>query len=899
MTIEELRVLITAETSGLRREVNGVRGQMNNLSRSANTATAGIRSAFKKMVAGIVALGIGRAIKSSIKSAMDAIESENLFDTVMGQWTKSVRAWSMELQKDLGLNAYEVRKNVGVLYNMTQSMGIAEKSALDMSKQLTELAYDMGSFYNISNEEAFNKLRAGITGETEPLKRLGILVDENTIKQVAYQKGIAAVGSELNQQQKVMARYMAIMEQTKNAQGDLARTIDSPANQLRVLSTQLDVIKINIGQAFMPIVQIVIPILSNLAKWLVNITSLIAEFSQALFGMGNAQVNQANTAAMATTGQKNLGKATEEAGKKAKGSTAGFDEINKLQQSMPKGSTASVGVETPSNPQAGPSIDTDGMETTKSRMQLLAEEVISVFKNIHTEISDYVGKINDAFSGISPTLEPIRNIGKNIAISFSKIGQTAVKLKDKFLKPLGDYILLKFVPSIATTFTDVFAPIFADTASWSVSEFATIFENATQANVDLLESVWLPSMEQFREMFAEVLPEIGEGFQSLLDNTIKPFVDYLYNEFILPIATALNETLIPIFTDIGVAAFKQFANTFRWAVELINSIYKTILKPVFDLIKDIVLDVLSTVKKLWDKYGDTLLRNIQEFIQGVQDTIQKLWDDVYEPIIKPFLEEVKRLWDEHISVLIEKVGELVMKFANGALEIYNGFIKPLIDWFIENLAPSVTKVINTVVKIIGGIVGTISDVVGDIIDIFGGIIDFISGVFSQDWEKAWKGVKKIFGGIWDTFVDIAKAPLNLIIKAINYVISKMNKIQISIPDWVPKIGGKSFGVDIPEIPMLARGGIVDNPTLAMIGEAGKEAVVPLENTSFVNTLAGALGSAVMNAIQVSSFGGQSSNMNNEDKELVLELDGTELGRVLLSKINTEKERQGVNIFATT
>lgn len=124
----------------------------------------------------------------------------------------------------------------------------------------------MASFYNLNTEEAFNKIRAGITGETEPLKALGILVDENTIKQVAYSTGIARTGSELTQQQKVMARYMAILKQTGNAQGDLARTMNSPANLFRRLKTEIKNCTTVLGSIFIPVIQAVVPYIISFVR---------------------------------------------------------------------------------------------------------------------------------------------------------------------------------------------------------------------------------------------------------------------------------------------------------------------------------------------------------------------------------------------------------------------------------------------------------------------------------------------------------------------------------------------------------------------------------------------------------------------------------------------------------
>ena len=135
-----------------------------------------------------------------------------------------------------------------------------------MSEGLTKLSYDMASFYNLNPEEAFNKLKSGISGEAEPLKALGILVNDNTIKTYAYANGIAKQGKELTESQKVQARYGAIMEATKKAQGDLARTMDSPTNKLRIMQEQVNQLGIKFGQLLIPVVDKLINIVSPLVN---------------------------------------------------------------------------------------------------------------------------------------------------------------------------------------------------------------------------------------------------------------------------------------------------------------------------------------------------------------------------------------------------------------------------------------------------------------------------------------------------------------------------------------------------------------------------------------------------------------------------------------------------------
>ena len=185
MTVDELEVLITANTNELRKEMGNANKSISGLKKSADKSTKGVSSAFKALKTGIVALGIGKVIKDSISAGMDAIESDSLFSTVMGDNSEAVREWSNSVADALGLSAVNMQKNIGVVYNMTSSMGVAEDNALKLSKGVSVLAEDMASFYNLDSAEAFNKLRAGLTGETEPIKALGILVDENTVKQTA------------------------------------------------------------------------------------------------------------------------------------------------------------------------------------------------------------------------------------------------------------------------------------------------------------------------------------------------------------------------------------------------------------------------------------------------------------------------------------------------------------------------------------------------------------------------------------------------------------------------------------------------------------------------------------------------------------------------------------------
>lgn len=220
-----------------------------------------------------LAMGVaGAAITATnvklVTMAATAEESENLFEVSMGNMADAARKWSEELSDSLGLNEFELRRTIGTLNVMLKSMGLSEDAAYGMSSSLVQLSHDMASFFNLSPDEAFQKIQSGITGEVEPLKRLGIIVNETTIKNFALTNGIIKQGEAMTEQQKILARYGVIMEATKNAQGDLARTIDSTTNQWRLLTAGVQELSVKIGQNLLPVVNSLISVGVKLVRWL-------------------------------------------------------------------------------------------------------------------------------------------------------------------------------------------------------------------------------------------------------------------------------------------------------------------------------------------------------------------------------------------------------------------------------------------------------------------------------------------------------------------------------------------------------------------------------------------------------------------------------------------------------
>lgn len=218
---------------------------------------------------------------AALNMGIQAVESEALFEESFQGMADSVREWSLETSDALGLNEFELRRQSATIFTMTSSMGLSSEAARDMAQGITVLAGDMASFFNTSPEEAFNKLRSGITGEAEPLKQLGILVTENFIKQTDFAQAILATGRELTEQEKVMARYAAILDQTQVAQGDLARTSDSAANRIRRMGSDLEEAGTKLGLALIPALELVLPILEKMIEFVEDTVEAFAKLDPA------------------------------------------------------------------------------------------------------------------------------------------------------------------------------------------------------------------------------------------------------------------------------------------------------------------------------------------------------------------------------------------------------------------------------------------------------------------------------------------------------------------------------------------------------------------------------------------------------------------------------------------
>jgi len=541
----------------------------------------GITGAFSSTAAKVTGLigGIGLATfaKDSLMLASDLGEVQNVVDTTFGNMAKKIDDFAKTTSSKFGISELQAKKYSGTLGAIMKSSGLAGGKLTEMSTGLTGLAGDMASFYNLEPDEAFEKLKSAISGETEPMKALGVNMSVANMEAFALSKGVNKAWKEMSQAEQTTLRYQYLMENTADSQGDYAKTNKSFANSLRTLK--------------------------------LNFQTLGAKI------MANA---------------------------------------------------------------------------------------IPPLEKLFGKINDFITKVN--IEGIMAKIIP------KIQSGFSKIGSIFRWLGNnmEWIKPI--------IIGVASAFGAFM-----------------IITKVTSA-----------------------VSGLKKAFKSLKAGTT-----ILSNPIFL-VAAAIGALIA-----IGIILYKK-SETFR-----------NFIDGLFEKLKGFASWLASVLPPILQAIGNWFTTNILPFLQKLWELITIIWQNVLVP--------------------------------------FGTWLASVFGVIFQTVFPIIANIVTTSFN-------SIKSVIEGVITFFGGVIDFVVGVFTGNWALAWEGVKEIFRGIFNSLVGIAKAPLNLIIDAINWVISKINTISIDIPDWVPEFGGKTFGVNIPTIPNFALGTQYFKGGLAQINEKGGEIV---------------------------------------------------------------------------
>lgn len=445
--------------------------QYNGTVRRATTSTNAWSSALKGLSFAVVYRAATKLISNAILKASDYQETLAMFQVSMGEYAEEAYNYAQRVNEVMGINPAEWMKNQGVFQSIITGFGVAGDKAAIMSKNLTQLGYDLSAFYNLSFEETMQKVRSGISGELEPLRNLGydlsaarlqqemddlseaaknlsVDLSDTYLEQERVNLGINKSVSSMNQAEKAQLRYHAMMTQLTTVQGAMARELDSPINQLRILRSQLEQASQAFGNLFIPILNKVLPPLIAVASALRQIISAIANLFNIKIADSVDWGKSFNTAAGATGDiSDNMGSAAGSA-KELKRYLAGFDELNVLpdQSSSGSGSGASGGGGLLDlNPEdydfLGGAI-TEAVDAWKQKLQPAVDWITSHLKEIG-EIAEGIAAIFLAWKiseslirGIDTLSGFFKNISKVGSLTLGGIGLIADL--NEFMKALKD-----------------------------------------------------------------------------------------------------------------------------------------------------------------------------------------------------------------------------------------------------------------------------------------------------------------------------------------------------------------------------------------------------------------------------------------------------------------------------
>lgn len=403
----------------------------------------------------------------------------------------------------------------------------------------------------------------------------------------------------------------------------------------------------------------------------------------------------------------------------------------------------------------------------------LGNAVIPIVQEFADMAIDALPKISELFERLEPILTDV----------FEKVMPPLFTLVET-LFPILCSLFETLLPPI-TQIIESLLPVFVELIQTITPMFTDIVQSILPLLANLIESV----MPMFTEIIQTVLP----AFSSLISAILPTLIQIA--ESVFPVIIQLIESFLPPILQIVDAVLPVI-------LELVNAILPLITQ-LIDSVLPIVIQLIETLLPPFEQIVDTIL----PLVLGLVESILPLLVQIVEAVL-PILVELLDM----LSPILEPLLDLINTMLAPLADLINAILTPIIE-LLSNLIDFIMPALQSAFKSLADfITSSFKEAFADVkkifenyVDIFKNIIDFVKNVFAGDWESAWKNIVDSFKKIWDNLKTIVKAPINFIIKAINTLIDGINKISFDVPDWVPVIGGKTLGFDIPNIPKLRRG----------------------------------------------------------------------------------------------
>lgn len=849
--------------------------------------TDGFNSGIKSMMGSLGGitklLGIALSTASLIKFGKEAIglasdlaEVDNVVNKAFGNMRSEMDALADSAIKNLGMSRLMAYQTGSTFMSMGKSMIANSEDAKNMALSLTKLTANMASFFNVSQDLASIALKSIYTGETETLKQYGVVMTEVNLKQFAQEQGIRKSYAAMTQSEKVMLRYQYVMNQLSYIGDDFIDTQDSWANQTRILSEQWKELLTILGSGLITVLTPVVKGLNMIVSALINVGNTISNILSSVFGIQMQQMSATAAAAENVAGgyadaadsMGDYADATKKAAKAAKGALAPFDDLNVLQKDTSSGSGSGSGGS--SGMQIQP-VDPSAQTSAIDQIQ-----------NKYKKFFDYINKLKDNFvKGFQSSWNKL-----DVSSQFENIRKSAESIKNS----LADIFTDRFVLASVDNFVQTVATSLGSMAASVTSIGATIAENFVGGMAIFLENNSWDIKGYIQKMFdvsADIVELAAEGLEAFA-NVFSVFGDENGQQ--------ITANLIQIFADAFMMVTENAAKFARDIIDCIVTPFvenQDALKDALDGLLGVIADLTSTisdgVQHVTDKITELYDEHIHPFIENVKNGMSELiakFLEFWNTYVQPFLQNLALMFEDtyenHLKPVFDNIIEIIGIVIDILNDLWTNILQPIIAWIIENVLPVILPIIENLSQNIKDSVDFILDLINFLLAGAKLVFAAIHALLTKDTDKALRQAEKSVKDFVNSVIQMFENMVNRVINGINSLISGFNSIGFDLPDF---LGGGSWHPSIPTIPTvklprLANGGVTTGRTLAEIGEAGREAILPLENnTGWMDDLASKLAS------KMPDYSGA--------KTVVLAVDGKEFARINLPYLQDEEIRLGI------
>lgn len=849
--------------------------------------TDGFNSGIKSMMGSLGGitklLGIALSTASLIKFGKEAIglasdlaEVDNVVNKAFGNMRSEMDALADSAIKNLGMSRLMAYQTGSTFMSMGKSMIANSEDAKNMALSLTKLTANMASFFNVSQDLASIALKSIYTGETETLKQYGVVMTEVNLKQFAQEQGIRKSYAAMTQSEKVMLRYQYVMNQLSYIGDDFIDTQDSWANQTRILSEQWKELLTILGSGLITVLTPVVKGLNMIVSALINVGNTISNILSSVFGIQMQQMSATAAAAENVAGgyadaADSMGDyvdATKKAAKAAKGALAPFDDLSVLQKNTSSGSGSGSGGS--SGMQIQP-VDPSSQTSAIDQIQ-----------NKYKKFFDYINKLKDNFvKGFQSSWNKL-----DVSSQFENIRKSAESIKNT----LTDIFTDRFVLASVDNFVQTVATSLGSMAASVTSIGATIAENVVSGMAIFLENNSWDIKGYIQKMFdvsADIVELAAEGLEAFA-NVFSVFGDENGQQ--------ITANLIQIFADAFMMVTENAAKFARDIIDCIVTPFvenQDALKTALDGLLCVIADLTSTIsdgvqhvtEKITELYDEHIHPFIENVKNGMSELIEKFlefWNTYIQPILENLALMFEDTYENHLKPVFDNIIEIIGIVIDILNDLWTNILQPIIAWIIENILPIILPIIENLNQNIKDSVDFILDLINFLLSGIKLVFSALQILFTKDTDKVLRQTEKSVKNFVNSIIQMFENMVNRVINGINSLISGFNSIGFDLPDF---LGGGSWHPSIPTIPTvslprLANGGITTGRTLAEIGEAGREAVLPLENnTGWMDDLASKLAS------KMPDYSGA--------KTVVLAVDGKEFARINLPYLQDEEIRLGI------